>query len=127
MKWTAEKTAAEQTYPTRFRGSVDILRIIPTAEKPDDTFIFESLWYGRASFVVDSAERAEKLIARFVELLRERRATRARVDQTVHIVWDMDKPMPDALAIIAVLIPTTSPSMLRSGPPLLPGLMEASV
>ncbi len=39
----------------------------------------------------------------------------------------MAKPMPWPAATMAVLIPITSPYMLSSGPPELPGLMEASV
>jgi hypothetical protein len=39
----------------------------------------------------------------------------------------MANPMPRAEAMIAVLIPTTSPLVLISGPPLFPGLIEASV
>ena len=37
------------------------------------------------------------------------------------------KPMPLAFAAIAVLIPMTLPPASRSGPPLLPGLIAASV
>jgi len=43
------------------------------------------------------------------------------------ILIGMANPIPWPLAMIAVLIPTTSPFRLRSGPPLFPGLMEASV
>src|SRR5213592_4290121 len=39
----------------------------------------------------------------------------------------MAKPMPEPPATIAVLMPMTSPCMLTSGPPELPGLMAASV
>jgi hypothetical protein len=39
----------------------------------------------------------------------------------------MAKPIPLAPRTIAVLIPTTSPARLTSGPPELPGLIEASV
>ncbi len=39
----------------------------------------------------------------------------------------MAKPMPWPLATMAVLIPTTSPLRFTSGPPLFPGLMDASV
>jgi len=39
----------------------------------------------------------------------------------------MANPMPCPWATMAVLMPTTSPAMLKSGPPLFPGLMEASV
>ena len=49
----------------------------------------------------------------------------ARVREAIEA--GMAKPMPCPLAIIAVLIPTTLPCILRRGPPLLPGLIEASV
>ena len=39
----------------------------------------------------------------------------------------MAKPMPCPWATIAVLMPITFPAMLNNGPPLLPGLMDASV
>ena len=39
----------------------------------------------------------------------------------------MAKPIPCPWATIAVLMPITSAFMFSSGPPLLPGLMEASV
>ncbi len=39
----------------------------------------------------------------------------------------IEKPMPCPAATIAVLIPITLPSRFRSGPPELPGLMDASV
>ena len=39
----------------------------------------------------------------------------------------MANPMPWPAVTMAVLMPTTSPSVLSSGPPELPGLMEASV
>ena len=56
----------------------------------DDDFVFETLWYGRNSFVIDSPDRAERLLARFVELLADRRRTRAKVQQAVHVVWDLE-------------------------------------
>jgi hypothetical protein len=37
------------------------------------------------------------------------------------------KPMPLPVDVIAVLMPMTLPSMSKSGPPELPGLIEASV
>ncbi len=39
----------------------------------------------------------------------------------------MAKPIPWPAVTIAVLIPTTSPFALRSGPPEFPGLIDASV
>ena len=39
----------------------------------------------------------------------------------------IEKPMPVESRAIAVLMPTTTPDASRSGPPLLPGLIAASV
>jgi len=43
------------------------------------------------------------------------------------LLMGMAKPMPSARASTAVLMPMSTPSMFSSGPPLLPGLMAASV
>ena len=43
------------------------------------------------------------------------------------ILMGMAKPMPEPEALMALLMPITSPRMLMSGPPELPGLMDASV
>ncbi len=43
------------------------------------------------------------------------------------ILIGMAKPIPWPCATMAVLMPMTFPSILNSGPPLLPGLIEASV
>lgn len=72
---------------------VDILSISGENGAMDDNFVFETLWYGRNSFVVDNVQRAEQMLARFMELLTERKATRARAGQTVHIVWDTATPV----------------------------------
>ena len=67
----------------------DVVRI---TDAVDDDFVFESLWYGRSSFALDSSERATQLLGRFTELLEERKATRAKVAQTVHVVLDQSDP-----------------------------------
>ncbi len=43
------------------------------------------------------------------------------------LLMGMAKPMPSARASTAVLMPMSTPSISSSGPPLLPGLMAASV
>ncbi len=43
------------------------------------------------------------------------------------LLMGMAKPIPWALAYMAVLIPISSPYMFNNGPPLFPGLIEASV
>ena len=43
------------------------------------------------------------------------------------ILMGMENPMPWPVATMAVLMPMTRPWRLSSGPPELPGLMDASV
>lgn len=74
-------------------GAVDIIHVTDDAPVAAD-FIFETLWYGRSSFVVDSAARATALLARSMDLLAARKANRAHVRQSVHIVWDLPTPLP---------------------------------
>ena len=69
---------------------VDVLRV--DGERISDDFVFEALWYGRSCFVVDSPGRAGRMFNRFIELLEERTKVRARVSQTVHVVWDLKRP-----------------------------------
>ena len=47
------------------------------------------------------------------------------IDFTVFI--GIEKPKPSADLILAVFIPITSPLLFNKGPPLFPGLIEASV
>ncbi len=73
----------------------DVLRADGELGSIDDDFIFETVWYGRSSVVVDSSARSEKLLERFIELLTKRKDTRAKVRQSVHLVWDLNHPMPE--------------------------------
>ena len=61
-----------------------------------DEFVFESLWYGRASFVVNSAASAKAILDDFQKRLEKRKTARARTRQTVHIVWDLSEPLPQS-------------------------------
>ena len=78
-----------ETYSNRRRHPVEILRIGPEGENMSDEFAFEAWWYGRASIVVEETSRAQQLMERFLELLEERKNSRARIAQTAHIVWDL--------------------------------------
>jgi hypothetical protein len=78
------------------RKRAEVLRAEGEQGMIDDDFIFEAIWYGRSSFVVDSADRSEKLLERFIELLTKRKETRAKVSQSVHLVWDITHPIPEA-------------------------------
>jgi hypothetical protein len=75
------------------RGPVDVMHVTAEGCEISDDFIFESLWYGRGCFVVNSADRAERMLARFLGLLEERKKVRARVSQTAHVVWDAKHPL----------------------------------
>ncbi len=95
---TDDQAAAAKASTTVYRlplrrWPVEVLNVADFNGQMDDDFVFETLWYGRNSFVVNSSERGEQLLARFMELMTERRTTRARVTQTVHIVWDIPTPI----------------------------------
>jgi len=90
--------AAGTVYRLPFRrGPVAVLAVDDADERMDDDFIFETLWYGRHSFVVSSVARAEQILSRFLELMQERRSTRARSGQTVHVVWDVAQPISEEI------------------------------
>jgi len=74
-------------------GRVDVLTLTAQSKYLDDEFVFETLWFGRNSFVTESRSRAEALLERFIDLLGDRRAARARARQTFHIVWDTTNPL----------------------------------
>jgi hypothetical protein len=78
------------------RKRVDVLRAAGEQGTIEDDFIFETVWFGRSSFVVASTARSEKLLERVIELLTKRKHTSARISQSVHLVWDLNHPMPEA-------------------------------
>lgn len=110
--------------PANADAAIAHLESLPKRQRPhvlrvtdgiSDEFVFESLWFGRASFVVDSAARAMGLLASFNRLLEQRRSTRARVSQTAHIVWDFNSPVPEATReSIVKLAQATGVSLLSS-------------
>jgi len=75
---------------------IDVIRMDQSSRLTDE-FVFETLWFARDCVVVESAERADTMLQSFVDLLMDRRQTRARTKQTVHIVWDRDAAVSDAM------------------------------
>lgn len=55
----------------------------------NDPFVFETLWFGRGSFVASNPARIDRLYPTVLSKLAERRDTRARVRQTVHVIWNL--------------------------------------
>lgn len=76
---------------------VDVLPV--TGKVITDDFVFEALWFGRCCFVVDSADRADRILIRFLELMEERKKVRAHAAQTVHVVWNLNRPPPEPLTL----------------------------
>lgn len=77
------------------RKMVDVIRAGGDSGILTDDFIFEAVWFNRASFVIDSADRAEAVLNYFVTAIMARKESRARVRQRVHVVWDLNVPLPD--------------------------------
>jgi hypothetical protein len=64
----------------------------------DDEFMFESAWFGRYCFVVESGgESALTRLTTIVELLELRRSTRASSWQTLNLVWSLNISIPEEL------------------------------
>lgn len=78
----------------RWPYHLDLLVVDETSTLCND-FIFELLWYGRTSFIVDSPEKARQLLERFISRLEKRRVTKARSVQSVHLIWDIATPLPE--------------------------------
>lgn len=78
-----------------------------------DEFAFESVWYNRCCFVVDSPERAQQIFDSFLELMEQRRLVRAKTRQTAHILWDLPhRPSSDQLAAFERLAKATGFSLM---------------
>jgi hypothetical protein len=90
--FTKNATALPDSLPTlgKSRRPIDLLRV--DNERISDTFVFESLWYRRSCFVVDSPQRAQSLFAEILKQLELRHNARARTRRNVHLVWNLDQP-----------------------------------
>ena len=83
--------AKYQSWPLK----LDLIRV-DDSPGLNSAFIFESVWYGRSSFIVDRPEDAEEIIKCFIERLKKRRETKAKTAQSVHLVWDLEQPFPES-------------------------------
>ncbi len=78
------------------RWTTEVIRVSDDESELDNKFVFESLWFGRASFVVNSANSSKAILDDFQNRLGKRKTARARVRRTVHIVWDLSDPIPES-------------------------------
>lgn len=92
----AERSAIAMPRLPAGRWPIDVLDL-DKQEELDDRFVFETLWFARNSFVVHNEERVLRLLDEFVHWLTLRRDSRARTRRAVHLVWDMDAELPDAI------------------------------
>lgn len=83
----AEPIPAELPRLGKRWGMADVVRVDLNDGNLTDALIFEALWYGRSSFVMVSPDRSAMTLGVFMELLAQRKACRARVPKTVHLVW----------------------------------------
>ncbi len=90
----ADRAAAGVATFEERKRPVQVLRIGTQGEQCSNRFVFEAVWYGQCSFIVEDSARAERLVKEFCIFLEERRGTRARAPQTVHVVWDLAGAVP---------------------------------
>ncbi len=70
---------------------------------PDGEFVFESAWFGRYCFTVESAELAGELLAGLMAHMRMRHLARASARRTVNLIWHLPPPPPAVLAELTYL------------------------
>lgn len=92
---------------------IDLLHI--DGSRISDELIFESLWYGRSCFVVDSLERINTIFGSIYLQLQQRHIARARSKFNVHLIWNIDQPLhEDDIADFASFARTTGFSLFIS-------------
>lgn len=93
----ADAAAQASTEMPRLPGGKWPIRVLGLNEDTDldDRFVFETLWFGRNSFVVQDPERALALLDGFERWLTLRRDVRAQTKRRVHLVWDFGIEVPE--------------------------------
>lgn len=91
--FTKDAAALPSTLPRLGKSGKPIDLIHAESERISDEFIFESLWYGRSCFVVDSIERINQLFGSIYLQLEQRRTSRAHSNFNVHLVWNIDQEL----------------------------------
>ena len=112
--FTKDPASLPESLPTLGKSSrpIDLLRA--DGDRISDTFVFESLWYGRSCFVVDPS-RSQTLLKEILKQLELRQAARARTRHNVHLVWNLAQPPNEKdLAAFERLASSTGFSLLFS-------------
>lgn len=76
------------------KGEVEVLPVDFEGEAFSPDFMFESLWFGRSSFVDNDLDRAHHVLGVFSKLLLARQKKGAKCRQRVVLVWAFAAPIP---------------------------------
>lgn len=90
--FTKEAASLPESLPTLGKSSRPIDLLLVDGHRITPTFVFESLWYRRTCFVVDSPAVAQTLFAEMLRQLELRHVSRARTRHNVHLVWNLSQP-----------------------------------
>jgi hypothetical protein len=91
-------------------AEIDVIHV--DEDRITDEFVFESAWFGRSCFVVDSIDRINQLFAHIYMQLDQRCVARARSKYNVHIVWGIDQALhEDDIAAFGMLARKTGFSL----------------
>lgn len=91
--FTKDASAIPDVLPRcgKLLGEIDVIHV--NEDRISDEFIFDSLWYGRSCFVLDSQERIYRLFGYIYAQLDQLCVVRAHTKCNVHIVWNIDAPL----------------------------------
>jgi len=92
--FAAEKLPSQLPRLGKHGAPMEVIHVQAGNSLITDEFVFETLWYGRASFAVDASERVEQLLESFRVMLADRKACHAKAAQSVHLVWHSQTPLP---------------------------------
>jgi hypothetical protein len=112
--FTKDASSLPESLPTLGKSSrpIDLLRV--DGDRITPTFAFESLWYRRTCFVVDSPALSQTLFAEILKQLELRHVSRARTRHNVHLVWNLSQPPNEKdLATFERLASSTGFSLFR--------------
>lgn len=74
-------------------NNIDLIHV--DCDRISDELIFESLWYGRCCFVVDSTDRINQIFSSIYSQLEQRHSARAHSKFNVHLIWNIDQALHD--------------------------------
>ena len=91
--FTKDASSLPVSFPRlgKLGNSIDLLHV--DSDRISDELIFESLWYGRSCFVVDSIDRINQIFSSIYFQLEQRHSARARSKFNVHLIWNIDQAL----------------------------------